>query len=139
MIYNKINNIILGLLSFTFANAYYFDFFDQEIVIDYEPTQSKDSFISSDHNIQIDLYQENNYIEANSYINLESRSEQVKHFTIFNVFNEPDKIFFNDVQLEYLNWYYNHDEHSIEIVNIDHDISNSFIIEWSDDDVFTQE
>lgn len=124
--------LILAVFAFT-AFSSEFDLIDNQIVIDYNHEIPVHKYISEELDIMINILTKDRFISGSIIKNTNPKSSEVNHFEIYGVEYEPEQVYFNGEPLNYFNWIYNHDKQMINIVNIEHDIIEDFIIEWKDE------
>ena len=113
-----------------------FDLMDNEIIIDYNHEIPMHKYFSDEFNLSINLLTKDRFIAGSVTKNINPVSTEVNHFEIYGINDEPNQVYFNGEPLYYLNWFYDHEKQMIGVVNIDHDITEDFIIEWTDDAEF---
>lgn len=102
-------------------------------MLDYNHDLPIHKYNSEEFELSINILTKDKFIAGSVIKNLNPKSKEVNHFEIHGVHNEPLQVYFNGEQLYYLNWMYDHEQQMINIVNIEHDITENFIIEWQDD------
>ncbi len=110
-----------------------FDLIDNEIILDYNHEIPIHKYNSEEFDIMINILTKDKFIAGSVIKNTNPKSSGINHFEIYGVEDEPEQVYFNGEPLYYLNWIYDHEKQMINIVNIDHDITEDFIIEWKDE------
>jgi hypothetical protein len=110
-----------------------FDLVNNEILIDYNQDYPIHDFESKEFGLNVKILTKDNFIAGSVSHKNNPKSSEVNHFEIYGVDIEPTQVYFNGEPLYYLNWIYDHERQMINIVNIEHDITQDFIIEWSDE------
>lgn len=98
-------------------------------MLDYNHDLPIHKYNSEEFELSINILTKDKFIAGSVIKNLNPKSKEVNHFEIHGVHNEPLQVYFNGEQLYYLNWMYDHEQQMINIVNIEHDITENFIIE----------
>ncbi len=130
---NRLFQLVIFAVFAITAFSSEFDLIDNEIVLDYNHEIPIHKYNSEEFDIMINILTKDKFIAGSVIKNTNPKSSGVNHFEIYGVEDEPEQVYFNGEPLYYLNWIYDHEKQMINIVNIDHDITEDFIIEWKDE------